>query len=234
MDREWAGRERGRSVCGEAAGFLTAVARRGNGESSPGNSLVWTLRMTPSQDAALVKAAAGGGLAGQQAFEKLVDRHQAWLVRLLTHLLGSRSDAEDVAQDAFVRAFLAIGECGDGERFRGWLRVMARRLAFNHRRDARTRTRYEEDGAAIAPERVEAPSGSIEGREILMQVLGELSYPYREILVLRFVEELPINDIAEVLEIGESAAKMRLSRARGEFQQLYERRGGHGPNVGRA
>ena len=102
-------------------------------------------------DAALVREAATRSLAGQLAFEALVDRHQQWLVRLLTHLLGNQSDAEDVAQDAFVRAFLAIDTCSDGARFRGWLRVIARRLAFNYRREARTRARYEaQSGGAAA------------------------------------------------------------------------------------
>jgi RNA polymerase sigma-70 factor, ECF subfamily len=189
---------------------------------------------TEHDDAALVREAAGRGLAGQLAFERLVDRHQLWLVRLLTHLLGNRSDAEDVAQDAFVRAFLAIEECGDGSRFRGWLRVMARRLAFNHRRDAKTRARYEEGSGVLGSTSVDPAAGVLEGRDLLVQSLGELSYPYREIMVLRFVEELPLKDIAEILEIGESAAKMRLQRARGEFQRSYEKRGGRGPDAGRA
>ena len=65
-------------------------------------------------------------------------------------------------------------------------------------------------------------------------MLGELAYPYREIMVLRFVEELPIKEIARVLEIGESAAKMRLSRARAEFQRTYEKKGGSRGDTGRA
>lgn len=188
---------------------------------------------TEPDDATLVRSAAARGLAGQLAFEALVDRHQLWLVRLLSHLLGNRSDAEDVAQDAFVRAFLAIEECGDGARFRGWLRVIASRLAFNHRRDARTRARYEEGSVVLTPGSTAPPTGAVEGRDLLVQVLGELSYPYREIMVLRFVEEMPLKEIAELLEIGESAAKMRLQRARGEFQRAYERRGGRGPDAGR-
>lgn len=177
-------------------------------------------------DAQLVREAAKRGLAGQLAFETLVDRHQQWLVRLLTHLLGNQSDAEDIAQDAFVRAFLAIDSCADGARFRGWLRVIARRLAFNHRREARTRARYEEQSGGATTIDGEALPGQLEGRDLLKQVLAELPYPYREIMVLRFVEELPLKDIADVLEIGESAAKMRLTRARAEFQRLYEKRGG--------
>ena len=181
---------------------------------------------TESDDAALVRQAAQRGLPGQLAFEALVDRHQQWLVRLLTHLLGNQSDAEDVAQDAFVRAFLAIENCADGSRFRGWLRVIARRLAFNHRRDARARARYEEQSGMPVLFAGETLSGQLEGRDLLKQVLGELAYPYREIMVLRFVEELPVKDIADLLEIGESAAKMRLTRARAEFQRAYEKRGG--------
>lgn len=181
---------------------------------------------TEPDDAELVREAARRGLTGQLAFEALVDRHQQWLVRLLTHLLGNQADAEDVAQDAFVRAFLAIDTCADGSRFRGWLRVIARRLGFNHRRDARTRAQYEERGAAETAVDGGVMPGQLEGRDILKQVLAELAYPYREIMVLRFVEELPLKDIAELLEIGESAAKMRLSRARAEFQRLYEQRGG--------
>lgn len=189
---------------------------------------------TTPDDAALVRQAAQRGLPGQLAFEALVDRHQQWLVRLLTHLLGNQSDAEDVAQDAFVRAFLAIESCGDGTRFRGWLRVIARRLAFNHRRDARARARYEEQSGVPVLLTGETLSGQLEGRDLLKRVLGELAYPYREIMVLRFVEELPLKEIADLLEIGESAAKMRLTRARAEFQRTYEKRGGRRGDAGPA
>ncbi len=177
-------------------------------------------------DAGLVRLAAGRGIPGQLAFEQLVDRHQQWLVRLLLHLLGNQSDAEDVGQEVFIRAFLAIENCRDGNRFRGWLRVIARRLAFNHRRDAKTRSQYEERSGLLANKSVAPASGQVEGRDLLKHTLGELSYPYREIMVLRFVEELPLKEIAAVLEVGESAAKMRLSRARAEFQRVFAKKGG--------
>ena len=180
-------------------------------------------------DGQLVRAAQQRGLAGQLAFETLVDRHQQWLVRLLMHLLGNQSDAEDVAQEAFVRAFLAIDDCTRPEGFRAWLRVIARRLAFNHRRDARTRTMYQDKAGQMAARTAASPGGAVEGRQILELALSQISYAYREIMVLRFVEELPLRDIAAVLEIGESAAKMRLSRARTEFEQVYDKLGG-GPD----
>ncbi|HFE45174.1 MAG TPA: sigma-70 family RNA polymerase sigma factor [Nannocystis exedens] len=189
---------------------------------------------TVPDDATLVGLAAKRGIEGQLAFEKLVDRHQQWLVRLLMHFLNSQSDAEDVAQEAFIRAFLAIESCGDGSRFRGWLRVLARRLAFNYRRDAKTRARYEERSGVLTARSTAPISGQVEGRDLLKQVLAELAYPYREIMVLRFVEELSLKEIAKILEIGESAAKMRLSRARTEFQRVYRRKGGGQSGHGRA
>ncbi len=179
-----------------------------------------------ADDGQLVRAAQKRGLAGQLAFETLVDRHQQWLVRLLMHLLGSQSDAEDVAQEAFVRAFLAIDDCTRPDGFRAWLRVIARRLAFNHRRDARTRTMYQDKAGELSEQTAASPSGAVEGRQILDLALSRISYAYREIMVLRFVEELPLRDIAAVLEIGESAAKMRLARARTEFERVYETLGG--------
>lgn len=198
------------------------------GDRPPAERDTATAMTDDADDATLVRIAAGRGLSGQAAFERLVDRHQTWLVRFLLHLLGGRSDAEDIAQDAFVRAFLAIEECGDGSRFRGWLRVIARRLAFNHRRDARTRAHYEERSGVLAPDHASGPAQQVESRDVLEAVLTDISYPYREIMVLRFVEELSLKEIADLLEIGESAAKMRLSRARQEFQRAYERRGGRG------
>lgn len=177
-------------------------------------------------DGQLVRTAQARGLAGQLAFEKLVDRHQRWLVRLLVHLLGNQSDAEDVAQEAFVRAFLAIDDCTRPEGFVAWLRVIARRLAFNHRRDARTRTMYQDKAGALGARTSPSPGGAVEGRQLLERALAEISYAYREIMVLRFVEELPLKEIATVLEIGDSAAKMRLSRARAEFERVYETLGG--------
>jgi RNA polymerase sigma-70 factor (ECF subfamily) len=62
-----------------------------------------------------------------------------------------------------------------------------------------------------------SPAVEAEARNLLEQVLPKLSYASREVLVLRYVEELSIAEIASMLNLGESAAKMRLSRAREEF-----------------
>jgi len=163
-------------------------------------------------------ALAQQGPQARPAFGQLTRRHQAWLVRLLYFLLHSQAEAEDVAQEALVRAFLAIRDFRGESSFRGWLRVVATRLAFNRRREARTRRHRTDELVPIAP----ANGGArLEQRQLIEHVLSRLSYPYREILVLRYVEELPIAEIARMLELGESATKMRLSRAREQFQAAF-------------
>lgn len=155
---------------------------------------------------------------GDEAYSELVRRYQQRVVRLIGYLLGSMSEAEDVAQEAFVRGFSARDSFDRGDNFGGWIRTIATRAAFNCRRENATRERYHADLARPADD---APSDmETEARDLLQQVLPKLSYSYREVLVLRYVEELPLAEIATMLNLGESAAKMRLMRAREEFRAI--------------
>ena len=170
-----------------------------------------------SSETRLIVAAQRGGAEGRPAFDELVRRHQAKVVRLMKHLLGA-SEAEDVAQEAFVRAYLALDRIHPGAAFWPWLRTIATRLAYNRGRDRKTRIGYED--------RIEMHCGvksTVSEKQAITRVFAKLSYPYREILVLRYVEELSIEEIAEALGLGVSAAKMRVSRARAEFKEIFER-----------
>ncbi len=167
----------------------------------------------------LIDLALAGGPAGRAAFGDLVRANQVWLVRLLFYLLHDMGSAEDVAQEAFVRAHRGLPHFRRDSLFRGWLRRIATRLAFNHRRDATTRANYElkvERSQLMPP-----PGRAVEAHDALLKVLVAVPYPYREILLLRFVEELSVLEIASALDIGESAVKMRLSRARAAFGEHY-------------
>jgi RNA polymerase sigma-70 factor (ECF subfamily) len=174
-------------------------------------------------DAKLIRRSKRGGSDGRAAFSDLVRRHQSWLVRYLIYLLGDRDAAEDVAQDAFARAFLHLSSLRDPRTFKGWLRRTATRLAFNQRRDQATRRKYEEQAATTGASSV---ASNVAEREAILLALERLSYPYREVLVLYYLEELSTRELAQLLDIGVSAAKMRLSRARQEFQAIYTRETG--------
>lgn len=168
-------------------------------------------------DASRVRATRRGGAGGREAFGELVDRHQYGILRLLTHLVPQQ--AEDVAQETFARAYLRIQDC-DPEAFGPWLRAIARNLAFNAHRGRKRRDARHDDYAKARLERT-PPVARTPQRLAIDHVLGQLSYPFREILILKHVEELEHGEIAALLDISVSAAKMRLKRARAEFVERY-------------
>lgn len=165
----------------------------------------------------LVRQFRAGGRQGDEAYAELVQRYQAWVVRLTGHLLDSSADAEDVCQEAFVRGFIHRAGLTDNHGFKPWLRVIATRVAYNARREQATRRRYHEQ---VARPGLGAPDASGEARDLLLSVLRRLPYVFREVLVLRYVKELSIAEIALQLNLGESATKMRLTRARDEFNAV--------------
>ncbi|MCA9644043.1 MAG: RNA polymerase sigma factor [Myxococcales bacterium] len=152
-----------------------------------------------------------------------MERHQSWLVRLLAQLLhASPAAAEDLAQETFVRAFLALDTLSEQSSFKAFVRVIGTRLAYNASRDQRNRIRLNADLQSPP----EAPGSSLEAREVLDRSLAALPFSYREILVLRHVEELRVDEIAQLLALGESATKMRLKRAREAFLDVHDKLSG--------
>ncbi len=174
--------------------------------------------MNDLDDSALVSLAREGGKPGVRAYDELVRRHQGRALRLAVYLLGDSSDGEDVAQDAFVRAYLSLPRAAPDTSFGAWLRTIVTRLSFNHRRNRKVRPTAELDPEAH-------PGGPLpsSARSAVEWTLEQLPYPYREILILRFVEGLSIEEIATTLDVGLSAAKMRLVRARERFSEVYQR-----------
>jgi RNA polymerase sigma-70 factor, ECF subfamily len=172
--------------------------------------------VTEATDAELVRRARAGAREGLAAYEELVKRHQGRALRLASYLLGSGADAEDVAQEAFVRAYTSLPRAEEDTAFGPWLRTIVTRLCFNHRRDTKARVAKEDAAEDLAA----LPSST---RTAVEWTLEQLPYPYREILLLRFVEGMALEEIAATLDIGLSAAKMRLARAREKFFEVYQR-----------
>lgn len=161
-------------------------------------------------------------LAGDRnRFAVLVDRHQRRLRAHLTRLVGA-ADAEDLAQDAFLRAYTALDRYDPTYPFRGWLLVIATRLAANHRE-----RRHEQRFAADAPEPAgpcadpartvaEADAADDLGRR-LDRAVAELGDDARDLFELRFRQELEPAALASHLGISPGVLKTRLWRLR---QQL--------------
>lgn len=157
-------------------------------------------------------------LAGNvEAFAVLVDRHQGRITSHLTRLVG-RNDAEDLTQDTFVRAYQALDRYDATYPFRGWLLVIASRLAANHVARRRERLLGEHDdhhaaGDDPAHQVAEADAADALQRR-LDRALAQLSTDARALYELRFRQNLSPAELANHFDISENALKVRVHRLR--------------------
>jgi RNA polymerase sigma-70 factor (ECF subfamily) len=175
-------------------------------------------------------------LAGDvEAFRPLVARYQRVTFSVALRMLGSRADAEDVTQQAFVDAFNALDSFqGEGRvnAFSTWLL----RIAVNRSKDVlKSKRRTEEpledevpgDEAAFAhdPSNPEANASSGERRHHLENALLQVSPKYREVLILKDIEELSYDEIRGILQLPLTTLKIRVVRARAMLKDIIEREG---------
>ena len=177
---------------------------------------------TATSDDELVRRARGGELG---AFGELVDRHRDVVVRVAARIVGP-GDAEDVAQDAFLRAFHRLGRLKGDAQFRPWLLRITHNASLDQL-DRRARVARaeatEEEVDEVAELRERSPARLIEARERrdrLARKLQLLRPEHRAVLVLRDLEGLPYEEIAEVTEMPLGSVKGRLHRARGELIEI--------------
>jgi RNA polymerase sigma-70 factor (ECF subfamily) len=176
--------------------------------------------VTSDPDQPLVQAARGGDL---RAFETLVERHRDVVFRVTARIVGSDGEAEDVTQDAFLRAFHRLERYRGDAPFRSWLLRIAHNTAVTHvtrsgRRATQSLGAVEESVAAtVAPG---SPAEQLERRERLARLdtkVKALSPRHRTVLVLRDIEGLSYEEIARVTDSPVGTVKARLHRAREEF-----------------
>lgn len=173
------------------------------------------------------------------AFEELIHRHSGRIYQLAYGLLGNRQDAEEVTQDAFMRAYRSLdGFRGDAS-FSTWLYRIATNLArnkyqWNRRRGAEANVSLSARPATMAEDRHEdlaapdetlGPDRVIQQAELadgLMAAVNRLPAALREAMVLRHVEDLPYEKIAEISGVRLGTVKSRLARAREMVRQWME------------
>jgi RNA polymerase sigma-70 factor (ECF subfamily) len=170
-------------------------------------------------DAELVRRSTRGDLS---AFERLVDRHRPVVVRVAARIVGSE-EAEDVSQDAFLRAFHRLERFRGDAPFRSWLLRITHNAALDHlarRRpepvDPETLEASEESPSRLPADRLEVR----ERIERLERKLHGLSHQHRVVLVLRDAEGLSYEEIADITDTPLGSVKGRLHRARREFVEM--------------
>lgn len=159
-------------------------------------------------------------LAGDQdAFSKLMDRYYAMVYRACLNMAGNVPDAEELAHDSFVEAYLKLGQLRDPERFGGWLKTLTLNVCRAwYRRNKQNFVELDEDQLAAVEEVTE--DRSVYAR--MSHGLSSLSTPHRLVLVLHYYEELSYDEIARFLEISKGTVMSRLHRARQSLREAME------------
>ncbi len=179
-----------------------------------------------NDDVQLIEATLAGDSA---AFGRLVTKYQDRLYNTLVHVVGCADEARDVAQDAFVQAFVKLETFKRGSAFYTWLYRIAFNQAVSRRRKRRPTASIENNREQTGQEptgREAAPGQRIEGQERAVQVraaLAALSEEHRTVLILREVDGCCYETIAEMLDLPVGTVRSRLHRARLELrEQLKE------------
>ena len=181
----------------------------------------------PQDVAQLVTAARGGD---REAFDELVRATHAETFTLALRLTGNEEDARDVVQEAYIRAFRGIGRFRGDAQFSTWMyritancanTLLAKRT--KHRHDVLDDTDPIVDDRPAADPQLQADATALRTR--LTEALEDLPPKLRQVVVLRDIYDLPHEDIAAELGISETAAKVRLHRARKKLREdLFPRR----------
>lgn len=176
-------------------------------------------------DSELVQATLGGD---KGAFGCLVERYQDRVFNTLVRVLGSRDDARDVVQDAFVQAFVKLESFRGDAKFYTWLYRIAMNLALSHRRRRRPTDSLdvvkENAGEEPVAQQPSAAQDLIEREraEQLQRALLQLSDDHRQVLVLRELEGCDYETIGEILEMPVGTVRSRLFRARIQLKEQLQ------------
>jgi RNA polymerase sigma-70 factor (ECF subfamily) len=170
------------------------------------------------------------------AFETLVRTHMPMMLRVARRFMRSEEDARDVVQDAFVSAFRSIGKFGSNARLSTWLHRIVVNASLMKLRTQRRHPeedieeylpRFKEDGHQLprSEDWTETAETILQRTELAGTVraaIDRLPDTYREVLLLRDIEELSGEEAAETLGVTSNAVKVRLHRARQALRTLLD------------
>ena len=206
------------------------------GEKSTQTRASLPSQVVKEDEPVLVAAAQAGDIS---AFETLVSRYERKIFRLAQNITQNREDAEDVMQEAFLKAYEHLSGFQGNSRFYTWLvRIAVNQALMKLRKRRPNQVSIDEEvntGEDLIPREIEDWGPSPEDRykqteisDILSSTIADLDPPFRIVFQLRDIEELSTEETAEALGLSVPAVKSRLLRARLKLRQKldkYFRRG---------
>jgi len=166
-----------------------------------------------------------------QAFRTLVDRHFGDLFRLALSLSGKRADAEDICQETLIGAYKGVAKFDGRSSFKTWMtRILLRQAAKNWKKNRRRSAisidapapRADQSGRAANAIEVRAPRTNVDLSLDLVSVIGRLNPDHRQVVVLREMQGMSYDEMAETLGIPTGTVESRLFRARAELRRMLK------------
>jgi RNA polymerase sigma-70 factor (ECF subfamily) len=190
-------------------------------------------QLTQLPDEEIVRRVLDGDTA---LYEIIMRRHNQLLYRVVRSILPSDEEAEDVMQDAYVRAYEHLRQFAGRAQFRTWLtRIAVHEALARVRRNMRFATpspgeNFDGDPVEMLRASGRTPEEQVadsELRNLLEHAIVQLPDSYRSVFVLREIEEMSVDEVAEVLDLNAGTVKVRLHRARRALRKLiYDHTGG--------
>ena len=185
------------------------------------------LSLPELSDVELIKVCQARGSKDNRPFQELFRRYQSVVWRVCYSYMRNRQDAEDLTQEVFFKVYRNLHQFEGRSSFKTWLYRVAINTCQNEIRHRGRRPQEAETEMETIAE-IMPSDQSVEGsyqnqyrRELLAEALANLDTGVSEILYMKDMEERPYNEIAQLLDIGVSAAKMRVQRARLALQVQY-------------
>jgi RNA polymerase sigma-70 factor (ECF subfamily) len=168
----------------------------------------------------------------QVAFGKLVEAYQTPVYNLAYRMLNNSGEAEEAAQEAFVRAYMRLDSYNPAHKFSTWLLSITSNYCIDQLRKRRAILLSIDEPLpphpALHSDRAKGPESQVvlnEQQQLVQSLLTELQPEYREAVVLRYWYELSYEEIAEMMDTTVSAVKSRLFRARRQLAEIGLERG---------
>ncbi len=175
-------------------------------------------RLEISEVISLIKQAKEGD---REAFEDLMRAYSGFVYSLAFRMLGRRADAEDVFQETFFRAWSHLGSFRSGGNFTHWIKRIATNLCIDRQKARKRQHAYENDQVEqVGSWEGEEPYG--EEQEQVNQLLAQLPVNHRAAVVLFYLEERSVEEVARTLKQKPATVKVWLFRARQKMKAVLE------------
>jgi RNA polymerase sigma-70 factor (ECF subfamily) len=175
--------------------------------------------MIDGEEEQLIRSAVGGD---SSAFGSLYDRYQPAIYRFIVVKVGSREEAEDITHHVFLSAWQKVGTYKyRGHPFSSWLYQIARNMVIDHYRSRRDDVSLDklDPESSIIPAAAQADLSMKLQLEKVHRAVKELKPDYQDVIILRFVEDLPLKEVSAILKKSEGAIKLAQHRAIKELKK---------------